>query len=62
MSDFLNWIASIFTKAFDVIISEGVLGALFVVALCVIGILAWMLYRARKAFTDYLIKRDRYHD
>ena len=55
MDAFFIWIMGVFGKAFDAIISEGVLGALFIVSLCVIALLAWMLYRARKAFTDYLI-------
>ncbi len=59
MDAFFTWLMTFIGKAFDIIISEGVLGALFIVSLVVIGILAWMLYRARKLFTDYLINDRR---
>lgn len=41
-------------KAADVLISQGVLGALVIIELAVILLLGWLLWRTRDKYTDHL--------
>ena len=44
-------------RATDTILDQGVIGALLILAIIIIGVLAWFLRKSHNKFTDYLEKQ-----
>lgn len=54
MEDIIQTSIGTVGKAADVLISQGVLGALVIIELAVIMLLGWLLWRTRNKYTDHL--------